>query len=825
MKNNFLFCSALFAVFIVLIFSGCFSAWMPETSGEGTITISFNNTGGSAAGRSPLPPWPPQDHGLFGYLDYRITLSREGESIQAFTAKDGEVVSRVVSAGFWTVKIDAYLEGKVTAFSPEGNRIHYATGSLSLPVIEGRDNPAAVKMYPICQECGEYLCICEDPQSDFYGTWKHSDTAYFIISADRFTHNIFPPHIDIKYEIISWTLFGANDQRGCNLTLNLNGMISVWGLTIHSDGNSIECIETGLIFYKQTCSHDWQWTATTLQTPCIQEIACALCGEIDAETETRHNDAGCTGTSGLVITGGVVEYNAAYLTMTVVCIPDYRNGAAVTSIGSWAFNLEGAWDGYTENTSLRSVRIGANIISIGQEAFALCSSLTTVTFASGSKLQTIGNGVFSGCTSLTSLEIPNSVTTIGHTAFNFSGLTSITIPENVSTIGLLAFSSCSNLTKINVDNNNQNYSSDEYGLLYNKEKTLLIQAPVAISGNIILPNTVTSIGNNAFTGCAVNSITIPASITSIGEQAFLNCANLESVIFESGIQLQTISIGMFSRCTSLTSITIPASVRTISQRAFAYCENLTEVFFEAGSQLYIIQQGAFQNCTSLTRITIPASVTDIINFAFQGTSNLAEINVDPGNTSFISEGGILYDFNKTTVKRGAPKSVIGAIVLPDTVTSIDSVAFDVCTELTQITIPAGVTIINYNTFYDCTALTTVTFALDSLLQTINGNAFSGCTSLTNIIIPASVTSIGSAAFYNCTSLSEIIIPVNVNNLGQGAFRESGLTKITFGGTGLFHLTANAFNNTFTSGNSLRNEYLLGGTGTYILNGTTWVKEQ
>jgi hypothetical protein len=156
--------------------------------------------------------------------------------------------------------------------------------------------------------------------------------------------------------------------------------------------------------------------------------------------------------------------------------------------------------------------------------------------------------------------IPNSVTSIGNSAFSScTSLTSIVIPNSVTSIGDYAFSSCSSLTSINVNDDNSNYSSLD-GVLYDKDKTTLINYPCAKLDNVFaIPNSVTSIGNSAFSSCtSLTSIVIPNSVTSIGDYAFYNCS-------------------------SLTSIVIPNSVTSIGDYAFSYCSSLT-IYAEASSE-------------------------------------------------------------------------------------------------------------------------------------------------------------------------------------------------------------------------------------------------
>ena len=147
-----------------------------------------------------------------------------------------------------------------------------------------------------------------------------------------------------------------------------------------------------------------------------------------------------------------------------------------------------------------------------------------------------------------------SVTSIGEGAFwGCSGLTSVTIPNSVTTIGESAFSACSSLNSINVSSGNTHYSSID-GVLYNYVQDTLIQCPGAKT-SVTIPNSVTSIGNWAFSGCrGLTSVTIPNSVTSIGESAFFGCRGLTSVTIPNSVT--SIGWSAFSCCSGLTSVTI-----------------------------------------------------------------------------------------------------------------------------------------------------------------------------------------------------------------------------------------------------------------------------
>ena len=341
----------------------------------------------------------------------------------------------------------------------------------------------------------------------------------------------------------------------------------------------------------------------------------------------------CTSLTSVTIPNSVTSigeytfYNCTSLTS--VAIPD-----SVTSIGEYAFS---------HCTSLTSVTIPDSVTSIGRYAFYYCTSLTSVTIPDS--VTSIGEYAFYDCTSLTSVTIPDSVTSIGDGAFyDCTSLTSVTIPDSVTSIGWHAFDGCTSLTGIWVAEGNSHYASDASGVLFNKDKTTLVQCPGAFAAYTI-PNSVTSIGADAFSYCrSLTSVTIPDSVTSIGESSFY-------------------------KCTSLTSVTIPDSVTSIGYKAFGSCESLTSVTIP--DSVTSIGDGAFSCCTSLTSVTIPNSVTSIGDSAF-------------------------YDCTSLT-----------SVTIPNSVTIIGVAAFSCCTSLTSVTIPDSVTIIGGSAFFDCDNLTDV----------------------------------------------------------------------------------------------------------------------
>ena len=297
---------------------------------------------------------------------------------------------------------------------------------------------------------------------------------------------------------------------------------------------------------------------------------------------------------------------------------------SVTSIGEKAFyNCSG----------LTSVTIPNSVTSIGDRAFAYCSSLTSVhiidiaawcnisfgdyysnplsyahhLYMNGSEITdlvipnsvtSIGNRAFSGCSGLTSVNIPNSVTSIGDAAFqDCSGLTSITIPNSVTSIGSYAFDNCSGLTSVHITDIeawcNISFGSGNSNPLYYAHHLYMNGSEIT---DLVIPNSVTSIGYWAFSGCSgLTSVTIGNSVTSIGDYAFSGCTGLTSVTI--GNSVTSIGNSAFYGCSGLTSVTIPNSVTSIGYEAFYNCTSLTSVTI--GSGIKSIGSSAFANCKNL----------------------------------------------------------------------------------------------------------------------------------------------------------------------------------------------------------------------------------
>ena len=306
---------------------------------------------------------------------------------------------------------------------------------------------------------------------------------------------------------------------------------------------------------------------------------------------------------------------------------------SVTTIGDSAFS---------RCNSLTSINIPDNVTNIGNYAFLNCNSLTSINIPDG--VTTIEDYAFVFCTSLKSMNIPDGVTTIEDYAFAFcTSLSSITIPSSVVTIGDNPFVGCHadlhNKSKAFVYEDNVLFNKDKTTIISyrSKETSYIIPNSVTSIGtqafrgseslkNIIIPNSVTSIGTYAFALCtSLGSITIPSSVVAIDGNPFCGChADLfnesKAFLYEEDVLFNKDKTTLISYRAKETNYTIPASVTSIGKNAFGRCETLKSITIP--NSVTSIGKGAFINCNSLASINIPESVTSIDVGAFYGCDSL-----------------------------------------------------------------------------------------------------------------------------------------------------------------------------------------------------------
>ena len=505
---------------------------------------------------------------------------------------------------------------------------------------------------------------------------------------------------------------------------------------------------------------------------------------------------------------------------------------SVTSIGEWAFRC---------CTGLTSVTIGNSVTSIGAVAFGYCTGLTS--FEIPNSVTSIGERVFAYCSSLTSVAIGNSVTSIVQDAFSFcpslksvtinsndivsknyssngmksifgaqveeyilgagnyafcqcDSLSTVTIGDSIKSIGIHAFAGCAKLNSITWNAKScddfTNYSpfyplnieSFTFGNEVKKIPAYLCSRLYNV-GNIVIPNSVTSIGDCAFEYCNLTSITIPNSVIHIGDNVLSNCSGITHPVYnashfvrlpldysgEFSIQsgITTICGGAFVACYDLTSVSIPNSVTKIGNNAFGYCTGLTSMTIP--NSVTSIESNAFRNCSSLTSISIPNSVTSIGQDAYYGCTGLTSI-VLPNSVRNCTWRVSLHNENLKNVEA------------PTWFFDVAESNWANCPKYLQsVTINAGE--INDNVF-GVISRSYKTLINLNIANTTNTNiadeAFKGYYNLTTLALPSNLEHIGYMSVADCKSLQSIHIPASVEEIDNSAFENCrSLKTITFGG--------------------------------------------
>ena len=445
------------------------------------------------------------------------------------------------------------------------------------------------------------------------------------------------------------------------------------------------------------------------------------------------------------------SYNETTKTLTISGTGNMSNYYSSGTAGGRA-----PWVNSKIKDEIETVVISEGAESIGEYAFFECTGLKNVTIPS--TVKTINEGAFYKCSGLTSPQpeksddeitdsiiIPYGVTSIGDEVFaHCTGLKKVTIPGSVKSIGERAFSDCHISTEESED-------GTERGL----EK-------------VVIENGTETIGKEAFNGCKkLNDIILPDSVTSIGENAFQYTGlyyewfdGNEDVLYINN-HLISVYQGTANECN------IKSGTKTIADSAFFACGSLPGITIP--DSVTSIGNRAFKDCNSLKSITIPKSVTTIGNCAFYTCYDLQSIEVDSGNPEYCSENGVLYNKEKTEIIRFPKEITEVSFAIPKSVTKIADGAFEYCKNLTNVTIPNDMTSIGNNAFESCSGLTNIT--IPKSVTSIGDRAFSECSKLTSIIIPDGVLRIGESSFFKCSSLKDITIPNSVLIIDTDAFKD------------------------------------------------------
>lgn len=445
------------------------------------------------------------------------------------------------------------------------------------------------------------------------------------------------------------------------------------------------------------------------------------------------------------------SYNETTKTLTISGTGNMSNYYSSGTAGGRA-----PWVNSKIKDEIETVVISEGATSIGEYAFFECTGLKNVTIPS--TVKTINEGAFYKCSGLTSpqpeksddeivdsITIPYGVTSIGDEVFaHCTGLKKVTIPGSVKSIGERAFSDCHISTEESED-------GTERGL----EK-------------VVIENGTETIGKEAFNGCKkLNDIILPDSVTSIGENAFQYTGlyyewfdGNEDVLYINN-HLISVYQGTANECN------IKSGTKTIADSAFFACGSLPGITIP--DSVTSIGNRAFKDCNSLKSITIPKRVTTIGNCAFYTCYDLQSIEVDSGNPEYCSENGVLYNKEKTEIIRFPKEKTEVSFAIPKSVTKIADGAFEYCKNLTNVTISNDMTSIGNNAFESCSGLTNIT--IPKSVTSIGDRAFSECSKLTSIIIPDGVLRIGESSFFKCSSLKDITIPNSVLIIDTDAFKD------------------------------------------------------
>ena len=427
-----------------------------------------------------------------------------------------------------------------------------------------------------------------------------------------------------------------------------------------------------------------------------------------------------------VIGGGAFDYNGLLGSIT------FAPGSKLTQIGGQVGatddELTGASTDYTfRGTKITSItfpalleNINSNILLTPANAKYGLSIIESVTFT-GTALKAIPNSFFTYLPELKTVVLPESIESIGNSAFaagtygpktNFE---SITIPASVTTIGTGVFNGCEGLETVIFAEGSQ----------ITEIPTNTFKNTISLE-KVTLPKTIETIGENAFENSSVSTISLPSSLKTIEAYAFSNCDNIVSVDLFGNISY--LGDYAFYDCDKLQNAKPSSGLMYFGELAFGFCEMLTEAY-------------------------IPDTVQEINGNPYAGCSGVTKFELDPFNSFYTTdENGILYDLEMTVLIYYPASITSEKAIIPDTVNEIGAGAF-AGSAMKSIDFPARFGVIAANTFRGCTNLTSVT--IPEGITEIGDSAFEGCTLLNNVEIPNTVESVGNYAFAGCTSLSNV----------------------------------------------------------------------
>lgn len=444
---------------------------------------------------------------------------------------------------------------------------------------------------------------------------------------------------------------------------------------------------------------------------------------------------------------------------------------------------------------LERVSVGDGLKRIEQATFYGCDNLTEITFSENSQLEYIGTWAFMDCTKLRSFLLPKGVKELGEAPF-----------EGCINIETFRFSDALTEMSMGMFSNWVNLKSFTFGM-NPKIKSIPINAFGGCKNleSFVVPNSVETIGEQAFVGSGLKNISFSNTLLRIGGGAFEDCCNLTSVNIPNSVV--SVEGYAFYGCRGLTSVVIGNGVTSIGSSTFEDCCNLTSLTI--GNAVTSIGSSAFEDCYNLTSVNIPNSVVSVEDFAFSGCRGLTSVNI---SNSVVSIGK--YAFSSC--------NGLTSVTIPNSVTSIGKSAFSECNNLKTFNMGNGLTEwdasiiqrcpaieniqwsdgikkIEDKAFYNKKNLKSFTFGPNPTLEEIGDRAFS-LSGLTSFEMPPSVKIVGEAAFNYCTSMEsitlsplltvipsfmingtivkEIIVPASVTSTGYSSLGSENMTDVT-----------------------------------------------
>ena len=418
--------------------------------------------------------------------------------------------------------------------------------------------------------------------------------------------------------------------------------------------------------------------------------------------------------------------------------------------------------GFANCHLLETVEMADSIESIEQESFAYCENLVSINMSAS--IRTISNNVFRNCTSLEEVSFPDTAFTVEAWAFSGAGLRHVYIPAN-ATVHYKAFEGCGHLETIEVAPEHETLLSAG-NVVYGKQNLNILFAAAGMKGHLTFLEGVKVIPGGLFDGDnRITSVTLPESLTTIDQNAF--------------------------HCPFLTTIRLPAGLRTIGENAFRDCTNLVYVINDSELSLtpgsdehgmvakYVRILDDHGTVTKLTVDGWQYDLQDDYIYSFYveddpyGDQSVGRLHLYVGNASEITLPQTIgghpvepYYFDSVQASR---------VVIPDGVKSIPWFAFYGNESMKEVVIPESVKEIGPWAFQDCYGLTEV--VLPPKLQTLDAGAFWRCVNLKKVVLPYGLYEISDEAFGGCTSLDDFTIPDSVVRIGEGAFGWSGVKAI------------------------------------------------